>query len=564
MQFTITDQKPAVLDAVHTIPVTGDYDPMPAMRDVLVDPLFDALPGRTVSITDGKGKPVDKDQVQALFLRTQAGTVDADAEDAVRDLLAQGLVHYDASTARLAGELFAVQAGASRKLPAPSPVVVYTAGSDVIPAAKSLLAGQPGAADLLLASIAYAYSPETLGFWFLSASAFDDFLLWFDQQTQALSAVLPADTANLMRQFRQLHLKGLTESLVLRADDADQLQEYSFARVVVHMLMQYAKQQAGIPATAAQQPECGVLPFSVGELFLPRTVVLVNAEKHARSRASRVDYEWRLVCDALQAPVKVVSMRNLSKLTALPRAAARAAAAAATAKSNQLAKTGRSVKVRFRKQPPSTVDILTGLMRALKRMKEVNRSQNAFKTRKASFLKANRRDPADFNKQGVLASTRYLPDLHVYVDTSGSISERNYQQAMMMLIKLAKKLDVNLYFNSFSSIMSQEVLLHTKGKSVARIWQEFQRVPKVNGGTDFEQIWRYINASGKRKARLSLVVTDFAWSARSQRVEHPKNLYYAPCGNYDWDSLLSYAKGFSASVRHIEPAIAQHLIGITA
>jgi predicted metal-dependent peptidase len=197
-------------------------------------------------------------------------------------------------------------------------------------------------------------------------------------------------------------------------------------------------------------------------------------------------------------------------------------------------------------------------------MKEVSRSQNVLKKTKTTFSKANRRDPLDFNRPGKITSNHYLPDLHIYIDTSGSISEANYQQAVLMLIKLAKKLNVDLYFNSFSHVMSQEVLLRTKDKSVLRIWEEFRTLPKVTGGTDYKQIWNYINISEKRKRRLSLVVTDFEWSPSTQREQHPANLYYAPCSSMNWASIVQSAGYFSKSMRHIEPAIAQRLIGLVA
>lgn len=85
-----------------------------------------------------------------------------------------------------------------------------------------------------------------------------------------------------------------------------------------------------------------------------------------------------------------------------------------------------------------------------------------------------------------------MPDIHVYIDTSGSISEENYQDAVMMLIRVAKKLNVNLYFNSFSDILSQTTLLKVKDRSPASIWKEFRKVPKVTGGTEFQQVWEYI------------------------------------------------------------------------
>ncbi|MDW6066169.1 hypothetical protein SAZ11_60890 [Streptomyces sp. FXJ1.4098] len=40
MTITVTNQKPAVLDALHTISCTRDYDPMPAIQQTLIDPLL--------------------------------------------------------------------------------------------------------------------------------------------------------------------------------------------------------------------------------------------------------------------------------------------------------------------------------------------------------------------------------------------------------------------------------------------------------------------------------------------------------------------------------------------
>lgn len=564
MQFTITDQKPATLSPLHTQPISGAYDPIAAIRATLVDPLFVPLSGRTVAILDDNGTSQDQDSVLQWFRRTMTDTVDPEAEGGVKSLLSQGLMTYDGQTTLLSNEMFTIQSGAKCKLPCPGPRVLYSAGSDVIPAAKALLANPDETNESgFLASLAFTYSPETLGFWFHTESAYEDFRTWVDQQVTALSSILPTDTLDLMRKFQQLTLKGLTESLILRKDDNDQIQEYSFARTLVHLLMKYSQIQKQAPAaTPPATMEAGVLPFVATELFLPRTVVLVNVEAHARTSARKIETEWKMINIALSQPVKVVNLKNLSKLTALPRAMAKAASQAANAKSNQLAKSGRSAKVTFRRQSPSTVDILTGLTRVLRRMKEVNRSQNVFKKVRTSFIKANRRDPSDYNKPGKMVSIHYLPDLHVYVDTSGSISEHNYQQSMLMLIKMAKKLNVDLYFNSFSHVMSQEILLRTKDKSIAQIWKEFQRIPKVAGGTDYEQIWRYINNSPKRRERLSLVISDFEWRARNHRVEHPKNLYYAPCGNMDWNTLVHYAKSFTKSAEHLEPAIAQRLIGM--
>lgn len=556
MTLTLSGQKPAILNPVHTLPVVGVYDPVPAIKKSIVKPLFKPMTkGGSVTVTDNKGQTRTKDDILQTLLSAVGPNVDMAAEQELKGLLQQGLVNYDVTTPLLVNELFVTQAAHANRLPHPGPRTLYTAAHDIIPSAKNLIGGHAKDDSEFFASLAYTYSPEALGFWFQSSGDFDDFTAWLTQQAAALSVVLPGSTMSLLTKFCQTNLKGLAEGYVLRKDDSDANEEYSFARVIVHMLMQYQKSLSGTPVM-------GALPFVVSELFLPRTIILVNVEAHARSTPKKVDNEWKLINMSIASPVKVISNRALSKLTALPRAMAKAAARAANAQSNSTARTGRSAKITFRKQEPTKVDIEKGLLRVLKRMKEVNRSQNVLKKSRTSFAKANRRDPLDYNRPGRVTSTHYLPDLHVYIDTSGSISEANYQQAVLMLIRLAKKLNVDLYFNSFSHVMSQERLLRTKDKSIAQIWQEFRQLPKVNGGTDYKQIWDYINASEKRKRRLSLVITDFEWSAPTQREQHPVNLYYAPCSSMEWSRILRYAEYFAKGMRHIEPAIAQRLIGM--
>lgn len=563
MTIIVTNQKPAVLDPVHTISCKGDYDPLPAITSVIVDPLRTPLnPTAPVSITDANGNDLGPG-IEQLLMSCLTDTAQPSAEQTMKELLGQTLVSYAHGTPLPVGELFAAQAGRAHKMPAPSRTVIYTAREDVIPAAKGLLSGS-GSADEFFATLAYAYHPDTLGFWFQSAAAFDDFKAWLTGQVQSMSAGLPAQTVKLMGDFAALSLNGLTESLQLRADDADGNGEFSFARLIVHMLMVYVEQQGAHARsqTAAVVDTAGILPFTVGELFCPRSLVLVSVEAHARARASKVTSEWRIINQALAAPVKVVSHQALSKLTTLQRATAKAKAMASLQQPGRQA--ARAARVLFRKQPPSKVDLFAALTRVLMRMGKVNRSQNIFRKSKTTFLKANRRDPDDFNKAGRIISVSYMPDLHVYVDTSGSITEANYQEAVLMLIRIAKKLNVNLYFNSFSHVLSQETLLKVENKSITQIWREFRKVPKVDGGTDYLQIWRYINASAVRKRRLSLVITDFEWSPPSTREDHPANLYYAPCGAMDWDAMVSSARQFTRSMQHIEPATAQRLLGMIA
>lgn len=559
MTIVVTNQKPAVLDAVHTIRCTGDYDPMPALQQTVVDPLLQPLsPHAPASIADGSGNDLTGD-VQPMIMRCLGERIDPAAEKDAKELLGQTMVNYDQSTPLPVGELFAVQAGQRNKMPAPSPRVIYTAQDDVIPAAKGLLAGSSDESQFF-AAVSYAFHPDTLGFWFQSSAAFDAFKAWLVQQTQAMSSALPGQTTKLLGDFANLSLKQLTESLLLRKDDVDNNEEHSFARLVIHMLMTYVDQQRAQAQSSGTPVDVGVMPFTVGELFCPRSLVMVNVEAHARATAAKVTKEWNLINQSISSPVKVVSNQALSKLTSLPRAAARAAAMGAQQIPGQPG--SRSAQVKFRKQPPSKLDLFKDITRVLRRMGKVNKSQNVYRTTKTTFLKANRRNPDDFNKPGRITSVQYMPDIHVYIDTSGSISEENYQEAVMMLIRIAKKLNVNLYFNSFSHILSQETLLKVENKSMRQIWKEFRRVPKVTGGTEFKQVWDYINASTKRKRQLSLMITDFEWPPPSARVDHPANLYYAPCSAMDWNYMVQAAQHYADAMKHIDPTIRQKLLGM--
>ncbi|MBK3582263.1 hypothetical protein JHN49_00465 [Streptomyces sp. MBT57] len=559
MTITVTNQRPTVLDALHTISCTGDYDPMPAIQQTLVDPLLQPLnPNAPASITDAQGADLTG-HISDLFLSCLGDTLNVASEQTVKEVLGQTLINFDQGTRLPVAELFAVQAAQQNKMPAPSPRVLYTAQADVLPAAKALLAGS-GEASAFFASIAYTFHPDTLGFWFQSSATFDGFKTWLSQQTQTMASALPPATTKLLNDFTALSLKGLTESLLVRKDDSDANDEHSFARVLVHMLMNYVEQQRARASQQNTAMDAGVLPFTIGELFCPRSLVLVNVEAHARATPAKITGEWNLINQSLASPVKVVSNTSLSKLTSLPRAAARAAALGASQQPGQPG--SRSAQVAFRKQPPSKLDLFNDITRVLRRMGKVAKSHNIFRTTAATFLKANRRNPDDFNKPGRITSVQYMPDLHIYIDTSGSISEENYQEAVMMLIGIAKRLNVNLYFNSFSHFLSQEVMLRTENKSTAQIWKEFRRIPKVSGGTEYTQIWQYINASRARRRRLSLMVTDFDWLPPSKRQDHPKNLYYAPCSARDWSSMVDLAKRYADSMKHIDPSIRQRLLGM--
>ena len=555
--MTIVNQKPVVLTPVYSDHLKADFDVANIVKQVIVKPLMTPqVQSSPVQITDDKGNAITEDDIVNLIASCCGDVINVPAEEACKELLGKSLLTYNRKTALPVTEAFVVQSGTAANLPEPDAnSVVYTAGADVIPMSRQFMAGTCSY-DTYFASLAYFARPETLGFYFINEVAFDNFITWFKNQMALLSSAFPPDTNRLAADFTNLTLHdALTESLILRNSDAEENDPFSFARMIITQLMQYT--QVVSPA------EFGILPFNIGELVCPRTIVFVNVERHAYAKSARVvNEEWKLINNCLQNKnqPRMISNKALRKLTAVQRNMQKIAGMAANAAQNQGMSAMRAANFRFSKTRPTTVDMGRIIKKILDKMTFTNKSMNVYKSVKASFAKPNRRDPDDYNKQGKVVSTHYKPDIHLYIDTSGSISERDYQDAVKACIAMAKKLNINMYFNSFSHIMSPTTRLHLEGKDEKAIYQEFQSVHKVTGGTDYEQIWHFINKSKKRKRELSLIISDFEWTARTATVHHPKNLYYIPCSTMNWDSIKRNAEYFCKSAVHNDPQIRMHVL----
>lgn len=552
--MNIVNQKPVVLAPEYTDQIKKDLDVKDLLKQAVVNPLFTPLiPNQPVTMT-ANGTSYDADSIADLMSRCCGDVLDVMAEQSVKTILGQTMVNYNPNTNLGVIEMFPVQSGTAAKLPEPDgSSVIYTPATDVIPMARQFLAGT-GSYDSFFASLAYYARPETLGFYFVNELAFDSFIQWFTQQMSMLSTVLTPDVNKLASDFMQLKLPGLTESLILRNTDGESDEPLSFARLIINLLMQYTN--------VAGPAEYGILPFNLCELVYPHTIVFVNVERHSRATAKQVSDEWKIINNALQNKnrPKMISNNSLRRLTAVQRSLQRIASMAANAATNQGAMAARAANFRFSKNRPTIVDTTRTIRKILSKMTVQGMTMNVYKSSKQSFAKPNRRDPDDYNKQGKVVSTKYQPDIHLYIDTSGSISERDYEDAVKACIAMAKKLNINMYFNSFSHVMSQTTRLHLEGKSKAAIYKEFQKVPKVNGGTDYEQIWNFINRSKKRVRELSIIISDFQWTARSAYVRHPKNLYYIPCSTLSWDDIVRDADSFCKSAVHNDPGIRARIL----
>lgn len=552
MTINVNNQKPGRIGYGQVYSLAGSFDPFKEVRDKIVAPLLAPLvPGAPVSI-DVDGKAVSADDITGALFSCCDDRVDVHAEELAKGLLSKLLVSYD--TSLNVQDLYAVQAGKESKLLMPAPRVTYTP-TDVIDAAKQLLSGQIKP-EAFFATMAFYVRLPMLGYYFANDLAWDQFKAWLANEITGIQSLLPVETVNLCTNLQSLRLNHMTEGLVVRDDEGQNNDDYSFARLLPFYLDLYEAhcRQSGMPAHLV-----GRMPFSFSDNVCPRIVMLVNVERHACALPSDIKREWDVVRASMRIKPKVMGNNQIAKLTAIARNAAKMAGYATA---NQVAGNNRSAAIRFRKSPPTYVDVYSQIERIYKHTSFVQSSENAVKQPRRTFQRPSRRDPSNPDIQGKTTGTVYRPNLHLYLDCSGSVTEDMYRDAIKACIRLAKKMNVNIYFTSFSHYLSQTTKLPLKGKTIGQIYDIFQKVPKVHGGTDYELVWHYINESARRTKEVSLLISDFDYSAPNHFVKHPRFLYYAPVSTAPayWQNLVADAETFTKSMLGMCPDIRKHIL----
>lgn len=508
--------------------------------------------GANISISaNNKTKNVKAPDITQLLLDCLTNQVNPTTEKLAKDLLSQTVLDYQNSNFQTVRLLYAQIAGNKYKLPIPTPSLVYTETTDIIPACKSYLAGQ-ASNDFVFANFAYTFKPKTLGIGFKNTNSFTNFKLWLAPKINVLANKLSADTNTKFSDLQKEDLTSLTLNFQLRTNDTDDQEPYSFSRVLINMLQLYSQ----------THQDCFLMPFDLGETFNPRTLILVNIENHAHASATRIKKAWTDIKNSTQTQIKILSNKHLNHLPSIGRQ--KSAIKQQLQNVQQAQQTSSNFRGRFTgfsTKRPTTVQLTNKIIKILKHMSDVNSSSNIYKQIKRSFNKPNRRHPDDFNLAGKITSTSYRPDLHIYLDTSGSISEENYESAIKSCIYLAKKLNINLYFNSFSHYLSQSVMLPLHGKSPKQSYYYFQKIPKAQGGTCFLNVYKYIQASKKRRKELSILITDFGDLVPNEDFVFPKNLYMIPIDYADYRLIHRSATYYAESaITSGHPEIPNHML----
>lgn len=502
------------------------------------------------------GQPEDKDSISETFV-TELFLDEGESERSVklRDFLAQTLLHYQPNFETIDASLM-VQNATAENLPLPivqgARSIVYTVATDVIPVAKQYLAGQ----------VSFNYWATSFGFTFRvpalvvsmdTPDVYKEFQQYVQTTVAPFQSQLPVDTSMALQEFYKTTLDDLAEGFRIRATVGDNNQDYSFARILHTCVMQFV----------AQNGQAGIIPTSLKEIIHPTTIMFLNVKKHAHSNNRDINKTWNSAMNMSKA--KLIGLNKIKKLSEeeqldAMRQRSNVRRSALMNKAKDPASRKKRAKP-FGKQLKTSKQLTKEIVRILSKMKKVRMSNNVIKTRKTTFNKPNRRDPDNYDKPGIIYSHQYVPDIHVYLDTSGSISERNYKEACMAIIQLAQTLKTKLYLNSFSHVLSQPALVDIGNCSKETAWKRLQNIPKVSGGTDFDLVWDYIHQSPQRKQELAIMITDFEYTpSNSYTRPLPQNLFYVPCGGFDIDKLRRNATYFVNSTRRLDANLRHKII----
>lgn len=510
------------------------------LEKLLLEPLFQ--PG---AILEEDGKPLEKDAVKSSIYATFGSHIQVSAEEPLKELYAKALLYYKPELAFK--DILLVQSAVKENLPAPSPTIIYTPGTDVIPVSKQFLAGQCSF-GMWFATFGYYLRADILGVAMKDGTAFARFKEFLAKKTAAMKGALPAQTEKRLNDLQQETLDSMNLGLVLRTANDPETGDLSFARVVQEWAQEFA----------ANDPDTYMCPFSLPELLLPNSILFLNIDAHAHASEKEVFTERMDIQRAVKNPPVVLSKRRLDKLGKQAAELERLARKKHFSTQKDIARA--AARRKFLRRRPSYIEVYQQVMKILKKLGQVQKSQNPYAFQKPSYARASRRDPDNYNMKGKQTRHKYYPDIHLYIDTSGSITEAMFADAVKAAIVLGKKLGINVYVNFFSTVLSQPYVLHLNGRSVQQAYKEFQTFSRPTGGTDFEEVWKYIQISKTRRRELSLMITDFGYDAPSTWCSHPKNLYYMPCTQSDWETICLWAQEFVNSAVHIDPAMRNRLL----
>lgn len=392
---------------------------------------------------------------------------------------------------------------------------------------------------------------------FENQTAFEHFKEIIANQQTLLSAQMSPDANKLIADFLTINLDEIAEGILLRLpeqilDDEHKSNEaFSFARVLENCINMISDDDAF------------EVPVHLSEMFFMTNLMCINLELLARASDREFKKAMKLQIKGFNQArkLKLVSNKALKKADKVARSATKNAGRVRTTRENAVM---RAARRKFAGKPATSKELLKMITKVIENRTTSQMTSNTYIQTKPTYMRPNRRDPNNVNLIGKMKSVRFRPDIHVYIDTSGSISEDMYRDAVGTLIALAKKMQVNMYITSFSHIISQTNQLHVQGRKISDVYKEFMKIEKVQGGTNYELVWDKVNMLDKinqknnRSYQINFMITDFEyWPPRgrvfTEDMPCVKNMYYLPMtvGRSEYSWLVKEADAFASGMEKL-------------
>lgn len=527
------------------------------LKTTFVDPLFT---NEDTTIHVDNVAITDKILVNALNDIWANDYVDRDLEQDIEEIYQKSLGLDDNKLIQIE-HFYTAYLLKKQNLPLPSNgehVIRYTAQTDLIPASKELYMNfeDNHAREEFTASMGgYLFSERNADHRVIAFSNPDA----FHQFTNELHTIheqnhLDDITKKKFQSLASFSLEDkLSDGLIL--NPSNEQHPNSFSRILTRKLIKFQRDQPHMLYH---------VPVNVKEsIYEPTSIIFLNLERLKNAKPKDIAKEFKIIkrSKAQALKMNLLSNKEINQLKEFQTLKQYKKTTNNDHEKSLNEKYKR--KNNFSKRPLSKKQMVNLITKALKQHKTNHITSNTYKAQHKTYNRPNRRNPLDPTKAGITNRTYHHPNIHIYLDTSGSVTEDMYQESIMVLIALAKNLRSNIYFNSFSHKLSETTLIKTTNLSTKKLYEKINNIPKVGGGTEYENIWKHINKLNQSN-HLNFIITDFEYRL-NRRVQfkstdpHIKQTYYIPLitkgvtedvTQLMWNGTKENAKQFQEAMYH--------------
>lgn len=451
----------------------------------------------------------DVDDADALYTEMTTDSLDIDAVDVASNVWDKK--NLPNNNYRVHQQL-AVSHLVDNQWPLPSPTLLYTVVDDIIHPARNVVKNGQFANK----SSIEEYALHLLGF-SLSHEMLQDYAIYLapngDMIKNILNAIAHSDSlgidvsqdnrfTNLDKFLQTYHDDDIVTPIITNNYDSNQYENAdNFQNTTRFLMNRFIDTGDLVP-----------VPINYAQMLAPTKILIFNVEQLGASTISDIN-------DTLHDITLLNNNFKLKRVSSF-KLVTKPSDIASSSSTQQFTRDDSSFGRRVDRQmsPISDPAARVHLIMQWANTKTNMSSSNSYTTHQKSFMKPNRRHPNNPNVAGRIAKTQYKRDIHIYLDTSGSINSQQYASGIQILAEAAKRLNVDIYFTSFSHITSSTVKLPTKNKSRSQIQNILMNIPKVSGGTCYENVYNDILQSTMEAQKkhqsipINIMLTDFEYS----------------------------------------------------